>query len=86
MEIRLLDIGDSTVSQDGDYQPDLEAFEGMLVTFPEALTLVETFQCTCAMYAFRVLNVESYLISTATHRSLTEFIRLSRLAYSGSLQ
>jgi predicted extracellular nuclease len=34
----------TTLSQDGDYQPDLEAFEGMLVTFPETLQIVEQFQ------------------------------------------
>ena len=46
VEFKLLDVTDSTLSDDDNYQPDLEAFEGMLVTFPEALTLVETFQCT----------------------------------------
>jgi predicted extracellular nuclease/2',3'-cyclic-nucleotide 2'-phosphodiesterase (5'-nucleotidase family) len=33
-----------TTSQDGDYQPDLEAFEGMLVTIPQTLTIAEQFQ------------------------------------------
>uniref|UniRef100_UPI0024DF5FBC ExeM/NucH family extracellular endonuclease n=1 Tax=Rhabdaerophilum sp. SD176 TaxID=2983548 RepID=UPI0024DF5FBC len=33
-----------TTSQDGDYQPDLEAFEGMLVTIPQTLTITEQFQ------------------------------------------
>ncbi len=33
----------TTVSQDGDYQPDLEAYEGMLVTVPETLTITEQF-------------------------------------------
>ena len=33
----------TTLSQDGDYQPDLEAYEGMLVTIPETLTITEQF-------------------------------------------
>ncbi len=33
-----------TTNQDGDYQPDLEAFEGMLVTIPQTLTITEQFQ------------------------------------------
>lgn len=35
---------DTTLSQDGDAQPDLEAFEGMLVTFPDTLTITEMYQ------------------------------------------
>ena len=31
-------------SQDGDYQPDLEAYEGMLVTFVDTLQITEQFQ------------------------------------------
>lgn len=34
---------DVTVNQDGDYQPDLEAFEGMLVRFTDTLTITEQF-------------------------------------------
>ena len=34
----------TSLSQDGDAQPDLEAFEGMLVTFPQTLTITEQFQ------------------------------------------
>jgi predicted extracellular nuclease/2',3'-cyclic-nucleotide 2'-phosphodiesterase (5'-nucleotidase family) len=33
----------TTLSQDGDYQPDLEAYEGMLVTIPETLTITEQY-------------------------------------------
>ncbi|MDQ2081674.1 ExeM/NucH family extracellular endonuclease [Xanthobacteraceae bacterium Astr-EGSB] len=33
----------TSVSQDGDYQPDLEAYEGMLVTIPETLTVTEQY-------------------------------------------
>ncbi|MBJ7404606.1 MAG: hypothetical protein JHD07_15425 [Bradyrhizobium sp.] len=33
----------TTLSQDGNYQPDLEAYEGMLVTIPETLTVTEQF-------------------------------------------
>lgn len=32
-----------TQSQDGDWQPDLEAYEGMLVTIPETLTITEQY-------------------------------------------
>ncbi|WP_424136126.1 ExeM/NucH family extracellular endonuclease, partial [Roseomonas chloroacetimidivorans] len=32
-----------TVSQNGDYQPDLEAYEGMLVRLPQTMTLTEQF-------------------------------------------
>ncbi|MFM9941140.1 MAG: ExeM/NucH family extracellular endonuclease [Hyphomicrobiaceae bacterium] len=32
-----------TLSQDNDYQPDLEAYEGMLVTIPQTLTITEQF-------------------------------------------
>lgn len=41
-EIDLDDLG-ITLSQDGDYQPDLEAYEGMLVTLPQTLTITEQF-------------------------------------------
>ncbi|MEO0829455.1 MAG: hypothetical protein AAFY03_03245, partial [Pseudomonadota bacterium] len=34
----------TTLSGDGDVQPDLEAYEGMLVTFPQTLTINEMFQ------------------------------------------
>ena len=34
----------TTVGQDGDIQPDLEAFEGMLVTFSDTLSINEMFQ------------------------------------------
>ena len=34
----------TSTSQDGDVQPDLEAFEGMLVTFPDTLSITEMFQ------------------------------------------
>ncbi|MBY6159750.1 ExeM/NucH family extracellular endonuclease [Mameliella alba] len=33
-----------TTNQDGDYQPDLEAYEGMRVTFSDELTISEMFQ------------------------------------------
>jgi predicted extracellular nuclease/2',3'-cyclic-nucleotide 2'-phosphodiesterase (5'-nucleotidase family) len=33
----------TTLSQDGDYQPNLEAYEGMLVTLPETLVITEQF-------------------------------------------
>jgi uncharacterized protein len=33
-----------TTSQNGDIQPDLEQFEGMLVVFPQTLTVTEQFQ------------------------------------------
>jgi predicted extracellular nuclease/2',3'-cyclic-nucleotide 2'-phosphodiesterase (5'-nucleotidase family)/Ca2+-binding RTX toxin-like protein len=33
----------TTLSQDGDYQPDLEAYEGMLVTIPQTLTVTEQY-------------------------------------------
>ena len=33
-----------TTSQDGDFQPDLEAYEGMRVTFSDQLTITEMFQ------------------------------------------
>ncbi|WP_158595893.1 ExeM/NucH family extracellular endonuclease [Oleomonas cavernae] len=32
-----------TLNQDGDYQPDLEAYEGMLVKLPDTLTITEQF-------------------------------------------
>lgn len=34
----------TTTNQDGDLQPDLEAFEGMLVNFSDTLTITEMFQ------------------------------------------
>ncbi|MEM9900975.1 MAG: ExeM/NucH family extracellular endonuclease [Pseudomonadota bacterium] len=34
----------TTLSDDGDVQPDLEAFEGMLVRFADTLTITELFQ------------------------------------------
>lgn len=34
----------TTLSQDGDFQPDLEAFEGMRVVFSDQLTITEMFQ------------------------------------------
>ncbi|MFD2185046.1 ExeM/NucH family extracellular endonuclease, partial [Rhodoplanes azumiensis] len=33
----------TTLSQDGDYQPDLEAYEGMLITIPQTLTITEQY-------------------------------------------
>ncbi|MGP9814671.1 ExeM/NucH family extracellular endonuclease, partial [Rhodopseudomonas sp. NSM] len=42
VEIDLPSMG-TTLSQDGDYQPDLEAYEGMLVTIPETLTITEQY-------------------------------------------
>jgi len=42
-EISLPAMGTS-LSQEGDVQPDLEAFEGMLVTFPQTLQITEQFQ------------------------------------------
>ena len=33
----------TTLNQDGDYQPNLEAYEGMLVTIPETLVITEQF-------------------------------------------
>lgn len=38
-----LPAADVTLSQDGDYQPDLEAYEGMLVTVEQELTITEQF-------------------------------------------
>ncbi|BBF93624.1 ExeM/NucH family extracellular endonuclease [Blastochloris tepida] len=38
-----LPAADATLSQDGDWQPDLEAYEGMLVTIPETLTVTEQY-------------------------------------------
>lgn len=34
----------TTIGGDGNYQPDLEAYEGMLVTFDQTLTITEQFQ------------------------------------------
>ena len=39
-----LPSADVTVNQDGDFEPDLEAFEGMLVNFTNTLTITEMFQ------------------------------------------
>ncbi|MGF1657927.1 MAG: ExeM/NucH family extracellular endonuclease [Rubrimonas sp.] len=39
-----LPAASTTLSQDGDVQPDLEAYEGMRVTFADALTIAEQFQ------------------------------------------
>lgn len=39
----LLPAAGTTLSQDGDVQPDLEAYEGMLVTLPQTLTVTEQF-------------------------------------------
>lgn len=38
-----LPAADASVSQDGDAQPDLEAYEGMLVTIEQELTITEQF-------------------------------------------
>ncbi|MEM8740557.1 MAG: ExeM/NucH family extracellular endonuclease [Pseudomonadota bacterium] len=43
-ELTLADITDTSFSQGGDFQPDLEAYEGMLVSFPEELIVTEMFQ------------------------------------------
>ncbi|CAH0274479.1 ExeM/NucH family extracellular endonuclease [Roseomonas sp. CECT 9278] len=40
----LLPAAGTTLSQNGDVQPDLEAYEGMLVTLPQTLTVTEQFQ------------------------------------------
>ncbi|WP_372616859.1 ExeM/NucH family extracellular endonuclease [Falsiroseomonas sp.] len=40
----LLPAAATTLSQNGDVQPDLEAYEGMRVTFPQTLTVTEQFQ------------------------------------------
>lgn len=42
--ITLDETGPVTRTTDGKYQPDLEAYEGMLVTFPQTLTITEQFQ------------------------------------------
>ncbi|MDA9530548.1 ExeM/NucH family extracellular endonuclease [Bradyrhizobium sp. CCBAU 25338] len=42
VQIDLSSMG-TTLSQDGDYQPDLEAYEGMLVTIPQTLTVTEQY-------------------------------------------
>ncbi|MEY9180017.1 ExeM/NucH family extracellular endonuclease [Bradyrhizobium sp. USDA 313] len=42
VQIDLPSMG-TTLSQDGDYQPDLEAYEGMLVTIPQTLTVTEQY-------------------------------------------
>ena len=39
-----LPAGATTTNQDGDLQPDIEAFEGMLVNFTDTLTIAEMFQ------------------------------------------
>ena len=36
-------LAQGTATDPADYEPDLEAYEGMLVTFPETLTIVEQF-------------------------------------------
>ena len=41
--IDLGSIGGTTINQNGDIQPDLEAYEGMMVTFTQALTITEMF-------------------------------------------
>ncbi len=43
-EITLTDNTEVSLSQDDDFQPDLESYEGMLVRFPETLTITEQFQ------------------------------------------
>ncbi|MFK7957628.1 MAG: ExeM/NucH family extracellular endonuclease [Lysobacterales bacterium] len=43
-EIVLIPDGPTTLSQSGRLQPDLEAFEGMRVTFTDTLTISEMFQ------------------------------------------
>ncbi len=43
-DINLSAITDVTLSQNDDFQPDLESYEGMLVRFPETLTITEQFQ------------------------------------------
>ncbi len=43
VNINLPSAGTSN-AQDGDLQPDLEAYEGMLVNFPQELTITEMFQ------------------------------------------
>jgi predicted extracellular nuclease len=40
----LLPAAGTTLSQNGDIEPDLEAYEGMLVTLPQTLTVTEQFQ------------------------------------------
>jgi predicted extracellular nuclease len=40
----LLPAAATTLSQNGDVQPDLEAYEGMLVTLPQTLTVTEQFE------------------------------------------
>jgi predicted extracellular nuclease len=40
----LLPAAGTTLSQDGDVQPDLEAYEGMRVVFSQTLTVTEQFQ------------------------------------------
>ena len=42
--IDLSAVSATTQSQNGDYQPDLEAFEGMRVVLPNQMTIVEQFQ------------------------------------------
>lgn len=39
----VLPAAGATLNQDGDWQPDLEAFEGMLVTLPQTLVVTEQF-------------------------------------------
>ncbi|MEE2951533.1 MAG: choice-of-anchor I family protein [Pseudomonadota bacterium] len=39
-----LPTAETTLNQDGDTQPDLEAYEGMRVTFEDTLTITEQFQ------------------------------------------
>jgi predicted extracellular nuclease len=44
VQIDLSALSGTTLSQSGDVQPDLEAFEGMLVTFTDTLVVTEMFQ------------------------------------------
>ncbi|WP_185984144.1 ExeM/NucH family extracellular endonuclease [Aureimonas mangrovi] len=44
VDVDLSAITNTTVNQDGDFQPDLEAYEGMLIRLPNTMTVTEQFQ------------------------------------------
>lgn len=67
-----------TLNQNGAYQPDLEAFEGMLVVFPETLQIIEQFNL------FRSNEIRLY--SGSRPYEFTQLNRPDLTAYSLFLQ
>lgn len=67
-----------TTNQDGDFQPDLEAYEGMLVTFGDELTISE-------MYQLDRFN-EIKLIQGGREHQFTQTNEPDALAYNAFLQ